>query len=231
MIGTIVNTLCIIGGCIIGATLKKGIKPQYQTGLYNAMGLCALVIGINACVCNMPKSDYPVLFIICMALGALIGFWSNLAGRFDKLVNRFSSSSQNNLGQGLSTAILLFCVGPLSMIGPVMSALQGDNTYLFTNATLDIVSSAILASTFGIGIIWSAPILFCWQGAFYIVSKISASAISHEFMTEISIVGGILIISSGLSILGIKDCKTLNLLPALLIPILFFLGKALLEMM
>lgn len=117
----------------------------------------------------------------------------------------------------------------MSMIGPVMSALQGDNTYLFTNATLDLVSSAVFASTFGIGIIWSAPVLFCWQGAFYLVSKLSASAITPDLMSEISIVGGILITSSGLAILGIKDCKTMNLLPALLIPILFFLGKSLLN--
>lgn len=229
MIGTIVNTLCIIGGSIIGAALKKGIKPKYQVGLYDAMGLCALLVGINACVKNMPKSEYPVLFIIAVALGALIGFRANLSGGFDRLMKRFSSSKQNNLGEGLSSAILLFCVGPMSMIGPVMSALQGDNTYLFTNATLDLVSSAVFASTFGIGIIWSAPVLFCWQGAFYLVSKLSASAITPNLMTEISIVGGILITSSGLAILGIKDCKTMNLLPALLIPILFFIGKSLLN--
>lgn len=228
MIGTIVNTLCIVGGSIVGATLRKGIKPRYQKGLYDAMGLCALLIGINAFVGNMSKSQYPVLFIICMALGALIGFWANLSKQFDKLVKQFSSSSQSELGQGLVTAILLFCVGPLSMLGPVMSALQGDNTYLFTNATLDLISSAIFASTYGIGIIWSAPILLIWQGAFYLVSKLSASAITPELMTEIIIVGGILIASSGLAILGIKDCKTLNLLPAILIPILFFAGKALL---
>lgn len=228
MIGTIVNTLCIICGSIVGATFKKGIKPAYQKGLYDAMGLCAFVIGISAFVNNMPKSEYPVLFIICMALGALIGFWANLAERFDRLIKRLSSSRQSNLSQGLSTAILLFCVGPLSMIGPVMSALQGDNTYLFTNATLDLVSSAVFASTFGIGIVWAAPILFCWQGAFYLVSKLSESAISPEFMTEISLVGGILIASSGLAILGIKDCKTINMLPALLIPILFFIAKSIL---
>lgn len=107
MIGTIVNTLCIIGGSIIGATLKKGIKPKYQVGLYDAMGLCALLVGINACVKNMPKSEYPVLFIIAVALGALIGFRANLSGGFDRLMKHFSSSKQNNLGEGLSSAILV----------------------------------------------------------------------------------------------------------------------------
>lgn len=188
------------------------------------MGLCALVIGINSCCKYMPQSQYPVLFIISMALGALIGFILDLSGRFDKLVAKLSKSkSGGNLGQGLSTAILLFCVGPLSMLGPVVSALTGDNTYLFTNATLDIVTAMVLASTYGINIIWSALVLIVWQGSFYFAAQCSASAVSDSLMTELSIVGGILIASSGLAILGIKDCKTLNLLPPLVIPILFFI--------
>lgn len=227
MIGTIVNTFCITLGSIAGALLKKGIKPHYQQALYNAMGLCALVLGINACVRYMPQSQYPVLFIVCMAAGALLGFMADLSGRFDRMVGRLSKSGKNDLGQGLSTAILLFCIGPLSMLGPVVSALQNDNTYLFTNATLDIVTSMVLASTYGIGIIWAAPVLFLWQGAFYITATLSASAISDSLITELSIVGGILIASSGLSILGIKDCKTLNMLPALILPILFFVIKSL----
>ena len=227
MIGTLVNTGCIVIGSIAGTVLKKRIKPYYQQALYNAMGLCALMLGINAFVKYMPLSEYPILFIVCMALGGLLGFMADMSGRFDRLVNRFSSSSGKNLGQGLSTAILLFCVGPLSMLGPVVSALQGDNTYLFTNATLDIVTSMVFASTYGIGIIWTAPVLFLWQGAFYVVATLSASAVSDALITELSIVGGILIASSGLAILGIKDCKTLNLLPALLLPIAFFTIKSL----
>lgn len=224
MIGTFVNAGCIVAGSIIGSFLKKGIKPHYQAALYDAMGLCALVIGVNACCKYMPQSEYPVLFIISMAVGALLGFMMDLAGRFDRLVARFSkSTSGSNLGQGLSTAILLFCVGPLSMLGPVVSALTGDNTYLFTNATLDIVTSMVLASTYGINIIWAAPVLVLWQGSFYFTALFSASAVSDSLMTELSIVGGILITASGLAILGIKDCRTLNLLPALLIPILYFI--------
>lgn len=115
------------------------------------------------------------------------------------------------------------------MLGPVLSALQGDNTYLFTNATLDLVTSAVLASTYGIGMIWAAPVLFCWQGLFYLIAKISADAISAELVCELSIVGGILIASSGFGILKLKDMKTLNMLPALLVPPLYFLGRYLIQ--
>lgn len=224
MTGTIVNTVCIIAGSALGAWLKKGIKPHWQTALYNAMGLCSLVLGIGACVKYMPKSEYPVLFIVCLAVGSLIGYSLRISERFNAMVDKRSSG---RLGEGLSTGILLYCIGTLSMLGPVISALQGDNTYLFTNATLDFVTSAVLASTYGIGMIWAAPVLFCWQGMFYLIAKISSTAISDALIAELSIVGGILIMASGLSILQIKDCKTLNMLPSLLIPVIFFIVKSL----
>ena len=114
------------------------------------------------------------------------------------------------------------------MVGPVLSALYGDNTYLYTNATLDLITSAVLATTYGIGMVWAAPVLFCWQGMFYLIAKLSADAITDEIRTELCIVGGILIAASGLSILKIKDCKAINMLPAFLVIIVFFLVKSLL---
>ena len=228
MIGTIVNTACIIAGSLLGATLKRGIKPQYQTALYNAMGLCAFVLGVNACVQNLPKSDYPVLFVVSLAVGSLVGYVLRLSERFSFLVEKLGKKSGNikeksSLAEGLSTGILLYCVGTLSMLGPVMSALNDDNTYLFTNATLDFVTSAVLASTYGFGMIWAAPVLFLWQGMFYLIAIFSSDLISQSLMTELSIVGGVLIAASGMSILGIKDCKAVNMMPSLLIPVFLFI--------
>ena len=222
MIGTIVNTLCIVAGSCIGSVAKRAIRPQYQGALYNAMGLAALVLGINAVVTHLPDSQYPVLFIVSLAIGTLIGTILDLAGKFNRVMKRFSKS---NLAEGLSTGILLYCVGTLSMVGPIISALYGDNTYLFTNATLDLVTSMVLASTYGIGMILAAPVLFLSQGSIYMLTSLAGNVISDELMGEVSIVGGVLIASSGLAILQIKDCKTLNMLPALFIPALFFLLK------
>ena len=221
MVGTLVNTGCIIAGSVIGSVLKRGIRPQYQDSLYAAMGICSLALGVNACVRNIPNSAYPVLFIVSIALGSLIGAGLNLSDRFNRLVNR--KSADGRLGEGLTTGVLLFCIGTLSILGPMQSALQGDNTYLYTNATLDFITSAVLASTYGIGMIWAAPVLFCWQGMFYLIAKISESAINTDLMTELQIIGGALIMASGLSILKIKDCKTLNMIPSLLMLVLFFL--------
>ena len=223
MLGTLVNTGTILAGSMLGSVLRKGVKEKYQNALYTAMGLAATALGINAVVSNMPKSNYPVLFIVSLAVGSLLGTILDLDGRFQGMVGKYSKS---NLGQGLSTGILLYCIGTLSILGPVMSALYGDNTYLFTNATLDFVTSTVLASTYGIGMAFAAPVLFCWQGAIYLVAKnLSGSFFSEEMIAELCIVGGILIASSGIGILKIKDCKALNMLPSLAIPILFFVVK------
>ena len=222
MIGTFVNVGTILTGSLIGSVVNRGIKDEYQGAMFNAMGLAAVMLGVNSVVSHMPDSRYPVLFIASLAAGSLLGTILDLDGRFKRLtgVLRFGSS---NLGEGLSTAILLFCIGTMSIVGPIESAVNGNHTYLFTNATLDFVSSIVLASTYGIGIALAAPVLFCWQGAIYLGASFLAGFLSEPLMAEISIVGGILIATSGLSILKIKDCKTMNMLPSLLIPPIWFL--------
>lgn len=220
MIGTIVNVSTILIGSLTGSLINKGIKPAWQGALFDAMGLAALMLGVNAVVSHMPDSKYPVLFIASLAIGSLFGTIIDLDGKFKKLTGRFTSS---NLGEGLSTAILLFCIGTLSIIGPIESAINGNHTYLFTNATLDLVSSMVLASTYGIGIALAAIVLFFWQGAIYLGASFLSDFLSPALMAEISVVGGVLIATSGLSILKIKDCKTMNMLPSLLVPVIWFL--------
>lgn len=225
MLGTIVNTGTILIGSLVGSVIRKGIKDEYKDALFNAMGLAAAGLGINAVVQNMPKSNYPVLFIAALAIGSLLGTILNIDGRFQKLTERLSGKSR--LGEGLSTGILLFCIGTLSILGPINSALYGDNTYLFTNATLDLVTSCVLASAYGIGMTITAGVLFLWQGSIYLLACLLGDFMSADMMTEISIVGGFLIASSGISILKIKEIKTLNMLPCLLVPVLFFAIKGL----
>lgn len=223
MLGTIVNTGTILTGSLIGGALRKGIPEKYQNALFNAMGFAAVALGINSIVKNMSNSIYPVLFIISLALGSLIGSIIDLDGKFMGLTARFSKGQENSLGQGLSTGILLYCIGTLSILGPIESALHGDNTFLFTNATLDFVTSMVLASTYGFGMAAAAAVLFCWQGAIYVCAGFLEPFLTTELLTEISIIGGILIMASGLSILKIKDSKTLNMLPSLFIPPIWFL--------
>jgi len=230
MIGTIVNTCTIVAGTLVGVALHKGIKERYKLVLYDALGLACFAIGLNAAVTNMPKCDYPVLFIVAMALGAIVGVALDIDGRFKRLVERKSQGSEGGgarLADGLATATLIYCIGPLSMLGPVASALQGDNTLLFTNATLDLVTATVFGSTYGIGMLLAAPMLFVWQGLFYVVAMLSSEAISEGLMAQLLVIGGLLITGSGLSLLRIRDCHVLNLLPALLVPPLWYALMAL----
>lgn len=215
MIGTIANTATILAGSLVGSRLKSGLGEKYKEALMNGMGLAATLLGVNSVVQAMPQSRYSVLFIVSLAVGGVLGTAISLDSLFQKAVDKLPLAGGNELGKGLSTAILLFCAGTLSILGPMQSALQGDNTYLFTNAVLDGITSTVLASTFGIGIALAALVLFCWQGAIYLLSGAIAPYVTTELLTELSLVGGALIFSSGLGILGIKQIKTLNYLPAL----------------
>lgn len=218
MIGTIANTCTILLGSIIGSVFKKSIKKEHQDALFTAMGLAATGLGINAVVQNMPNSSYPVLFIASLAIGSLLGTIIDMDSHFQHLADRLSVGQ---LSRGLSTGILLFCIGTMSILGPINAALNQDYTYLFTNATLDFVTSMVLASTYGIGMVLTAPVLFCWQGSIYLLAKLLGNFMSADMLTELSIVGGFLIASSGISILNIKNIKTMNMLPALAVPIVF----------
>lgn len=238
MLGTIVNTTTILIGGAFGAIVRTGIGEKYKKVLFNALGLCCLVLGVNASLPNMTKSEYPVMFIISLAIGGIIGTKLDLSGKIDKLNARLNAKTKKETNglQGLVTGLLLYCIGTFSIVGPVLSALsptqgwaigESANTYLYTNATLDLVTSAVLAASYGWIMLLAAPVLFCWQGMFYAIAYFFGEAMPEPMRTELSIVGGVLIVSSGLGILGIKDCKTVNLLPSLLVPVIFYLVKSL----
>lgn len=236
MLGTIVNTTTILIGGTFGALVGTGIGEKYKRVLFDALGLCCLVLGMNAALPNMPKSEYPVLFILSLAIGGIVGTKLDLAGRIDRLNARLNqkNGNDNNGLQGLMTGILLYCIGTFSIVGPVLSYLspshgwafnEPGNTFLYTNATLDLVTSAVLAASYGWIMLLAAPVLFCWQGMFYLIAFLCGDGMPEPMRVELSIVGGVLIVSSGISILGIKDLKTVNLLPSLLVPVLFYLVK------
>ncbi len=222
MIGTFVNAATIIIGCFIGSFFKKILSEDMNKRLLETMGLAALGIGLNSVVQNLPDSNFPVLFIASLAIGCVIGSLLKIDERVSRLTSRADNSDKgSNLGEGIITGSLIFCVGTLSILGPVMAALNDDHTFLFTNATLDLVTSMVLASAYGIGIIVCAGILVLWQGSIYGLTLLLGDVITHSMINEISIVGGFMIAMTGLNIMGVKKFKTLDYLPALLIPIIW----------
>lgn len=222
MYAIFLNFIGIIIGASIGALARPKIREKYITVLNTAMGLASLVLGVNVAMTNIEKAGASVLFIFCLAIGGVIGTLLRLDERMDRATARFS---KGKLSEGILTGILLCCIGTLSMVGPILSALYNDDSYLITSATLNFVTMIVLASTYGFGVAVSAIVVFLWQSAFYWSAKLSQVSLQPELLAEISIVGGVLIAAAGLGILHIKDCKTINLLPALCVPPLYFALK------
>ena len=220
MLGTVFNTAMIIIGSLIGGFLKERFPKRLQESLLTTMGLVAVLIGIETFVTNQVKSEFHVLFILSLAIGTVIGEGLKLQQRVDQHLGKKTGS---DFASGFVTAMLLFCIGTLSIVGPIQAATTHEYTFLLINGVLDGITSIVLSATFGLGIIWVAPILFCWQSLFYIVGLVLQNTIPENLLTEIMIVGGVLIFASGLSMLNIKKIQTLNLLPALVIPILVFI--------
>ena len=235
MLYIFINVIAIIAGSIIGAVAKRGINEKYRNAMSTAMGVAILVLGINVAMQNMQKSHTPVLFLFFLVTGALLGTimrlddrMANSSQRLEQRTSRLAGS--NNLAVGITSATLLCCVGTLAMMGPILSAIYNDNTYLLTAATLNFITLIIIASTYGIGVAITAIPVFVWMTMFFCIGKLFSGWISEEpdsissqMIVETNIVGGILIAAAGLGVLHIKDCKTVNLLPALLLPFFYFL--------
>ena len=223
MIAILINAVAIILGSAIGALARKGIREKYIQVLNTAMGLAALVLGVNVAMNNMSKSEYPVLFIFCLSFGGLLGTLLRLDQRMEKATSVMGKGA--NISEGITTAVLLCCVGTLAIMGPVNAALYDDNTFLMTLATMNFVTMIVIASSYGFAVSVTSIIVLVWLSSIYGIAKVSQSFISQELITEVSIVGGVLIAASGLGVMHIKDCKTINLLPALIMPMLFFLFR------
>ena len=214
MWGTLFNVSTIIIGSLIGGFLRERFPVRLQTILLQAMGLVAIAIGLHITVVNLEKSQYPIVFILSLAIGAVIGESLQIQQRMNSKIDQGTNGS---LASGLTTAVLLFCIGSLSILGPIQAAINHDYTFLITNGVLDGITSIVLAATFGFGIMWAALVLFIWQGSIYLVAFLFQQSLDPTLFVEPMIIGGILIFASGLAILKIKELPTLNLLPGLFV--------------
>lgn len=222
MLGTIVNTSTIVLGSIVGSLLNRGIEERYKERTMQGMGLVALAIGISNISKGMGLINNPIIFILAIAIGAVVGEWMDLEGKIERFNKGFRE--EKSPLQGIVIGVVLFCVGALSIVGPIESALRGDNSMLYANAVLDGITSVILSVNYGISIAVVALILFMWQGGIYLGAGAIEHTLTPEVLNQLTLLGGLFILATGINILGLGRVKTLNILPALLVP---FLARAL----
>ena len=223
MLGTIVNSIIIIVGCLVGLIVKGRLTEKISTTIMNGLALCTLYIGISGAL----NGGDTLIMIISVAIGALIGEiididkWLNKLGYY--LESKFKNKKESNISiaEGFITSSLLFCVGAMAIVGSLESWLRGNHDTLFTKSILDGISSIIFTSSLGIGVIFSAVTVFVYQGSITLGAGLLSGVLSTSVITNMSAVGGLLIIGLGLNMLGVTKIKIANLLPAIFLPIIF----------
>lgn len=233
MMGNLVNTAAIILGGLLGVLFRKGLSERFKEIIMQAIGLAVLFIGMTTALSGLlsPLSD-PLLFILALAFGGILGEALRVEQRLEQLGNRLQKrmgEGHGTLSEGFVTSSLLFCVGSMAVIGSFKSGLEGDHSVLFAKSILDGVASMILASSLGIGVLFSAASVLLYQGSITLLSGFLEPWISESMIREISNVGGILITAIGINLLKIRQIKTGNLLPALFIPPLYLLVRSVLQ--
>lgn len=219
LLGTLVNVALVLIGGFVGLFLKKGISKRFSDLIMNAIALVTMVIGITFAT----ASENMLVVIISLVVGALMGEGINIDKKLNQLGGLIKSkvkSESGNVGEGFVTATLLFCVGSMAIMGSLDSGIRGDHTVLYTKAIMDGISALIFASSMGIGVLLSAVPILLYQGSITLLSSFIQPYLTQSMMTEMNAVGGILLIGLGISILGIKEIKVSNLLPALVIPVI-----------
>ena len=229
MLGTIVNALAIVAGTALGLILKSGIRDNYRETIMNAIGLSVLLIGMIGAI----KTNNLLLLIFSLAIGSVIGealkIEDRLAG-LGKLIESKTSSTDGSVAKAFVTASLVFCVGSMAIVGSIESGLTGNHQTLFAKAVLDGIVSIFLSSTLGFGVIFSAAAVFVYQGIITLLSSSLKAFLTDAMIREISAIGGVLIMAIGLNMLNIKKIKVGNMLPAIVLPFLYFFVKKALGM-
>lgn len=216
MTGTIVNTIAVIVGGILGMLLKKQMPERIKTIYFQAVGLFTLAIGISM-VWNM---QHILIVVTGLVVGALLGEWWNIEKGSEELADWTKKKlhiGSDEFSEGLTTAFLLFCIGAMTIVGSIEEGMIGSSKLLFTKSIMDGFSSLLLASAFGVGVIFSAIPLFLFQGSITLLARLFGEFLSPEIIQVLSSTGGILLIGLGINILEIKKLRILNMLPALIV--------------
>lgn len=222
MLGTIVNSITIIIGSIIGILLKKGIKEDYKNTIMDGIGISVLVIGIS----NALEFENLVVVIISIVIGSIIGELIDVNKRLNNLGDRLQSKFKNeegNFSKGFVTASLVYCVGAMAIVGSIQSGLSGNHETLYAKAVLDGITAIVFASTLGIGVMFSSVAVFLYQGIITLFASSVSSILTTIVINEISSVGGILIMAIGINLLGLKEIKIANMLPAIIVPPIYYI--------
>ena len=223
MLGTIVNSLSILAGGLVGSLFKNKVSNAYNETIMKALGLSVILIGLKSAL----EVNNILLLIICLTLGTLVGEMMKIEKGIENigafLERKFSK--QNGLANGFVTASLVYCVGAMAIMGSLESGLTNNHSILYAKSLLDGISAIIFASSLGIGVCFSAFSVFLYQGIITLTASLMKPFLIASVVNEMSAIGGLLIVAIGANMLDIKRIKVGNMLPAIFMPLLYYIFK------
>ena len=214
--GTAVNILAIAAGALLGRAAGTLLSERVHRTIMAGLGLSVLLIGLQLGL----RCQQPLIAIGSLLIGGLIGEWINIERRLEAFGIRLERlSSGDGVARGFVSASLLFCVGAMAIMGSIQDGSGNAPTILYAKSALDGIAAVALASTLGIGVLYSALPVLLYQGGITLVASSAAAILTTSVMTEMNAVGGLLIVAIGLDLLGIKRFAVGNLLPSVFVSI------------
>lgn len=233
-IGTIVNTGAVIVGGVFGYFLKSGVSERYKKIVMQGIGLSVLFIGISGTIKeiitivngNKLDTQFTMLMIFSLVIGGLIGEFLKIEERLENIGNWIQKkipSKGDSFSHGFVTASLIYCVGAMAIVGALEDGLTGNTATLFAKSILDGITAIIFGATLGIGVAFSSVTVLLYQGSITLLASFVKPWLNEVVISQMSLIGGILIFAIGLNLLEIKKINIGNLLPAVFIPVLYYI--------
>lgn len=235
-LGTLINTAAVAGGAFLGILFRKGINEKLQKTLLQACGISVIFIGIGGTLSHMLVYDGKtfstqgtMLLIFSLVIGGFVGELIGIEARMDrlgdKLKNAIKKDDDSKFVEGFVNLSLIICIGAMAIVGSIQDGLTGDISMLTAKSTLDFVGAVIFGSIYGVGAAFSAAAVFVYQGAITLAAYFFGNFISDEIIQSLSYVGSVLIFCVGINTAFGKKIRVGNLLPSLLVPIVYILIK------
>lgn len=230
--GTIINVVAIFAAGTLGKVFGKLLSERYQDTLNKACGVSVLFIGIAGALegmlaikDNQVDSGKSMLIVVCLALGALIGEVLNMEDGLEKfgewLKRKSGNSKEKQFVEGFVSASLTVCIGAMAIVGAIQDGMFGDYSILATKSVLDFIIILIMTGSMGKGCVFSAIPVAVLQGTFTVLAKFIKPIMTVEALANLSMIGSILIFCVGLNLVWGRKIRVANLLPAIVLAIVF----------
>ena len=231
-LGTIINMAGILAGGLGGLLFGSRLEKRYQDTLLSANGICVLFLGISGCLQEMftiadgkISSGKTMMMIGSFAIGGLIGEWMNIEMRMEQFGEWLKKKTKNDQDtgfvDGFVTASLTVCIGAMAVVGAIQDGILGDSSVLTAKAVLDLIIIFVMTAAMGKGCIFSAVPVGIFQGAITLMSRLLEPVMTEAALSNLSLTGSILIFCVGLNLIWGKKVKAANLLPAIVIAVIW----------